>query len=187
MRGVRFALRVPDFAPTTHARQYEAALDMTGWADRLGLDVVILSEHHGAPDGYLPAPLTLAAAILGRTPRIPVNVAAVLVPLHDPIRLAEQLAVLDLCAPGRISLVAGVGYRSVEFAMAGVERSARGRLLEEGVEGLRRARGGGGGGGVGTPNRATPAGPTIMIGGPPGIAAGRAPRLHCGFFPALGD
>jgi alkanesulfonate monooxygenase SsuD/methylene tetrahydromethanopterin reductase-like flavin-dependent oxidoreductase (luciferase family) len=192
MLGVRFDLRVPDFAATTHARQYEAALDMAGWADRVGLDMVILSEHHGAPDGYLPAPLTLAAAVLGRTPRIPVSVAAILVPLHDPIRLAEQLAVLDLCAPGRLSVVAGVGYRSVEFAMAGVERADRGHLLEDGIEVLRQAWSGEpftwrGRTVVVTPRPATPGGPVIMIGGSTEIAARRAARLHCGFFPALGD
>jgi alkanesulfonate monooxygenase SsuD/methylene tetrahydromethanopterin reductase-like flavin-dependent oxidoreductase (luciferase family) len=192
MLGVRFDLRVPDFAPTTHARQYAAALDMAGWADRLGLDVVILSEHHGAPDGYLPAPLTLAAAMLGRTSRIAVNVAAVLVPLHDPIRLAEQLAVLDLSAPGRVSIVAGVGYRSVEFAMAGVDRAERGRLLEDGVEVLRRAWTGEpftwrDRDVVVTPKPATPGGPMIMIGGSTEIAARRAARLRCGFFPAVGD
>jgi alkanesulfonate monooxygenase SsuD/methylene tetrahydromethanopterin reductase-like flavin-dependent oxidoreductase (luciferase family) len=192
MLGVRFDLRVPDFAPTTHARQYEAALDMASWADRIGLDFVILSEHHGAPDGYIPAPLTLAAAVLGRTPRIGVNVAAVLAPLHDPIRLAEQLAVLDLCAPGRISVVAGVGYRSVEFAMAGIDRKARGRLLEESVEAWRNAWSGEpftwqDREVVVTPKPATPGGPTIMIGGSTEIAARRAARLHSGFFPALGD
>ena len=77
MLGLRFDLRVPEFATTTHPRQYATALEMADWADRTGLDMVILSEHHGAPDGYLPAPLTLAAAVLGRTPRIGVNVAAV--------------------------------------------------------------------------------------------------------------
>jgi alkanesulfonate monooxygenase SsuD/methylene tetrahydromethanopterin reductase-like flavin-dependent oxidoreductase (luciferase family) len=192
MLGVRFDLRVPDFASTTPARQYAAALDMAEWADRVGLDMVVLSEHHGAPDGYLPAPLTLAAAILGRTPRIPVSVAAILVPLHDPVRLAEQLAVLDLCAPGRLSVVGGVGYRSVEFAMAGVERAARGRLLEEGIEVLRQAWRGEpftwrDRTVVVTPTPATPGGPIVMIGGSTEVAARRAARLHCGFFPAVGD
>jgi alkanesulfonate monooxygenase SsuD/methylene tetrahydromethanopterin reductase-like flavin-dependent oxidoreductase (luciferase family) len=190
--GVRFDLRVPDFAPTTHARQYAAALDMAAWADRLGLDMVILSEHHGAPDGYLPAPLTLAGAVLGRTPRIGVNVAAVLVPLHDPVRLAEQLAVLDLCGPGRISLVAGLGYRSVEFEMAGVARAERGRLLEEAVGVLRQAWTGEpftwrGRQILVTPKPATPGGPLVMIGGSTEVAARRAARLRCGFFPAVGD
>ncbi len=192
MLGLRFDLRVPDFAPTTHPRQYAAALDMAAWADRLGLDLVILSEHHGAPDGYLPAPLTLAGAVLGRTARIGVNVAAVLVPLHDPVRLAEQLAVLDLCAPGRISLVAGLGYRSVEFEMAGIPRAERGRLLEEAVGVLRDAWTGApftwrGREILVTPKPATPGGPMVMIGGSTEIAARRAARLRCGFFPAVGD
>jgi alkanesulfonate monooxygenase SsuD/methylene tetrahydromethanopterin reductase-like flavin-dependent oxidoreductase (luciferase family) len=192
MLGIRFDLRVPDFATTTHARQYAAALDMADWADRNGLDTLILSEHHGAPDGYVPAPLVLAAAMLGRTSRIGVNVAAVLAPLHDPVRLAEQLAVLDLCAPGRISLVAGAGYRSVEFEMAGVKRAERGRLLEEAVEVLRKAWTGEpfswrGREVVVTPKPATPGGPMVLIGGSTEVAARRAARLRCGFFPAVGD
>jgi alkanesulfonate monooxygenase SsuD/methylene tetrahydromethanopterin reductase-like flavin-dependent oxidoreductase (luciferase family) len=192
MLGLRFDLRVPDFAETTHARQYAAALDMAAWADRVGLDSVIFSEHHGAPDGYLPAPLILAAAVLGRTSRIGVNVAAVLVPLHDPVRLAEQLAVLDLSAPGRISIVGGLGYRSVEFAMAGVDRKRRGRLLEEAIDVLRHAWTGQpftyqGREVVVTPTPATPGGPLLLLGGSTEVAARRAARLHCGFFPAVGD
>ena len=192
MLGLRFDLRVPEFAATTHARQYEAALDMAAWADRVGLDAVILSEHHGAPDGYLPAPLTLGAAMLGRTERILLNVAAVLAPLHDPVRLAEQLAVLDLCAPGRVSIVAGLGYRTVEFEMAGVDRRQRGRLLDEAVEVMRQAWTGEpfpwrGREVVVTPKPATTGGPPILIGGSTDVAARRAARLHCGFSPALGD
>lgn len=192
MLGLRFDLRVPDFASTTHAAQYKAALDMAEWADRVGLDVLVLSEHHGAPDGYLPAPLTLAAAMLGRTPRIPVNISAVLVPLHDPIRLAEQLAVIDLIGPGRLSLIAGLGYRSVEFAMADVDRTQRGQLLEEAVEVLRQAWTGEpftwrGREIVVRPTPATPGGPLVMIGGSTEIAARRAARLRAGFSPAVGD
>ena len=192
MLGLRFDLRVPDFATTTHPQQYGAALDMAAWADRVGLDTVIGSEHHGAPDGYLPAPLIFAAAVLGRTSRVGVNVAAVLVPLHDPVRLAEQLAVLDLCAPGRVSIVAGLGYRSVEFAMAGVDRTRRGRLLEEAIEVLRKAWTGQpftwqGREIVVSPTPATPGGPLLLLGGSTEVAARRAARLRCGFFPAVGD
>ena len=192
MLGLRCDLRVPEFASTTHARQYATALDMAAWADRLGFDAVILSEHHGAPDGYLPAPLTLAAAILGRTPRIAVNISAMLVPLHDPVRLAEQLAVIDLCGPGRLSVVAGLGYRSVEFEMAAVDRTQRGRLLEEAVGVLQQAWTGEpftwrGRDIVVTPKPATPGGPLVMIGGSTEIAARRAARLRCGFSPAVGD
>lgn len=189
---VRFDLRVPEFASTTHADQYRACLEMCEWADRLGFDSVVLSEHHGTPDGYLPAPLDLAGVILGRTPRIGVNVAAVLVPLHDPVRLAEQLAVLDNAAPGRISLVGGIGYRVPEFEMAGVEKRGRGKLLEEYVGVLRKAWTGEpfewrGRETVVTPKPATPGGPLLMIGGGSVAAARRAARLRCGFFPSAGD
>lgn len=91
MIGMRFDLRVPAFAGASHGAAYRACLDQCEWADRLGLDFVALSEHHGVDDGYLPAPVTLAAAIGGRTKRLSISIAALLVPLHDPVRLAEEL------------------------------------------------------------------------------------------------
>jgi len=190
MVGIRFDLRVPPFASVTHPELYAACLEQCAWADQLGLDVVVLSEHHGVADGYLPAPLTLAAAIAGRTRKIRINVAAVLVPLHDPVRLAEQLAVLDLVSESRVSFVAGLGYRDEEFAMAGIERKQRGKLLEESVEVMRKAWTGEPFEWRGRTVRVTPkpkATPTVLIGGSTPIAAKRAARLHAGFFPAIGD
>jgi hypothetical protein len=139
MVGIRFDLRVPSFAKATHAEMYRACLDQSEWADRLGLDIVVLSEHHGVDDGFMSSPVTLAAAIAGRTKNIQINIAAVLVPLHDPVRLAEQLATAALVSGGRIGFVAGLGYRHEEFEMAGVDRKRRGTLLEEAVEVMRRA------------------------------------------------
>src|SRR5262245_3473390 len=139
MVGIRFDLRVPPFATTTHAAMYQACLDQCEWADRIGLDIVVLSEHHGVDDGFMSAPLTLAGAIAGRTKRIQINIAAILVPLHDPVRLAEQLATLALVSGGRVGFVAGLGYRAEEFEMAGVDRRQRGKLLEEYVEVMRKA------------------------------------------------
>jgi alkanesulfonate monooxygenase SsuD/methylene tetrahydromethanopterin reductase-like flavin-dependent oxidoreductase (luciferase family) len=190
MIGMRFDLRVPSFATTTHAELYQACLDQCAWADAMGLDVIVLSEHHGVDDGYLPAPLTLAAAIAGRTKKIRISIAAALVPLHDPVRLAEQLAVLDLASDSRVSLVAGLGYRQEEFEMAGIERTQRGKLLEEAVQVMRQAWTGEPFEWRGRTVRVTPkpkAVPMILIGGSTPIAAKRAARLRCGFFPAIGD
>ena len=103
MMGIRFDLRVPPFSKATHAEQYAACLDQCAWADEAGLDVAVLSEHHGVDDGYMSSPVTLAAAIAGRTKRIPINIAAALIPLHDPVRLAEQLATASLVSGGRVS------------------------------------------------------------------------------------
>jgi alkanesulfonate monooxygenase SsuD/methylene tetrahydromethanopterin reductase-like flavin-dependent oxidoreductase (luciferase family) len=192
MIALRYDLRVPDFASTTHAAQYAACLEQAEWGDRLGLDALILSEHHGVDDGYLPAPLTLAGAIAGRTKRIPINIAAVLVPLHDPVRMAEELVVLDLASGGRVSFVAGLGYRHEEFEMAGIDRSKRAPLLEEYVDVMRKAWTGEPFEWRGhtvrvMPRPLTQPHPMIMIGGSTEKAARRAARLRCGFFPAVGD
>jgi alkanesulfonate monooxygenase SsuD/methylene tetrahydromethanopterin reductase-like flavin-dependent oxidoreductase (luciferase family) len=187
---VRYDLRAPAFARVDHAALYAACLDQCAWADAQGLDMVVLSEHHGVDDGYLPAPLTLAAAIAGRTRRIGINVAALLVPFHDPVRLAEQLAVLDLASGSRVSLVAGLGYRDEEFRMAGIDRRERGKLLEEAIDVLRRAWSGEPFTWRGRTIRVTPrpaSPPMILIGGSTPAAARRAARLRCGFFPAVGD
>src|SRR5437588_3904495 len=114
--AMRFDLRAPDWAATRHPDLYAACLDQCSWAEEHGAaDIVVLSEHHGTDDGYMASPLTLAAAIAGRTHRIPINVAALIVTLHDPVRLAEQLAAVDLLSRGRVSVVAGSGYRAQDL------------------------------------------------------------------------
>jgi len=188
--GIRFDLRVPSFAKTTHAEQYAACLDQCAWADERGLDLVVLSEHHGVDDGYLPAPVTMAAAIAGRTKRIRISIAAVLVPVHDPVRLAEQFAVLDLASGNRVSFVAGLGYRQEEFDMAGVDRKQRGTLLEECVTVMRKAWSGEPFEWRGRTVRVTPkpkAPIFVLVGGSTELAARRAARLRAGFQPAIRD
>ena len=190
MVGIRFDLRVPSFSTTTHAEMYAACLEQCEWADRLGLDIVVLSEHHGVDDGFMSSPVTLAAAIAGRTKRIQINIAAILVPLHDPVRLAEQLATAALVSGGRIGFVAGLGYRQEEFDMAGVDRRRRGTLLEEYVGVMRQAWSGEPFEWRGRTVRATPrpaSEPMLLIGGSTEKAAKRAAALRAGFFPAIGD
>src|SRR5262249_60949513 len=108
MIGLRYDLRAPSWGSATHPELYAACLDQARWGDERGIDFVVLSEHHGADDGYIPAPVTMAGVIAGHTRRIGINIAAILVPLHDPVRLAEELAGLHprrgggggLCSPG---------------------------------------------------------------------------------------
>lgn len=190
MIALRYDLRAPAFAKATHAELYGACLDQCAWADRLGLDMAVLSEHHGVDDGFMSSPVTLAAAIAGRTQRLGINIAAALIPLHDPVRLAEQIAVVALVSGGRLSMVAGLGYREEEFVMAGIERRQRGRLLEEYVEVMRRAWTGEPFEWRGRTIRVTPAPPSppmVLVGGSTDKAAKRAARLRAGFFPAVAD
>lgn len=188
--SMRFDLRIAPEAGTTFAGQHRAMLEMASWADAVGLDAICLSEHHGDPAGYSSAPLTLAAAVLGRTARIAVSIAAALVPLHDPVRFAEQVTTLDCLAPGRLSLVLGAGYRPLEFAMAGIDRSERGARVEACVAVLRGAFSGRAFAWNGreilvTPPPATPGGPAIFVGGKTIASARRAARLRCAYSPAV--
>jgi len=190
MIALRYDLRAPAFAKVTHEEMYRTCLEQCAWGDARGLEMAVLSEHHGVDDGFMSAPITLAAAIGGRTKSMRIQIAAILVPLHDPIRLAEQLATADLATGGRVGLVAGLGYRHEEFEMAGVDRSQRGKLLEEYVGVLRQAWTGEPFQWRGrtirvTPKPANP--PMILVGGSTPIAARRAARLRSGFFPAVGD
>jgi alkanesulfonate monooxygenase SsuD/methylene tetrahydromethanopterin reductase-like flavin-dependent oxidoreductase (luciferase family) len=118
---------------------YAECLAEVALADELGLDTVWLSEHHLTPDGMSPAPLVLAAAIAARTTRIRIGTSVLVLPLHQPLRLAEEAAVVDLLSRGRLVLGVGQGYAEREFAAFGVPRRERARLLEDGVVVLREA------------------------------------------------
>jgi alkanesulfonate monooxygenase SsuD/methylene tetrahydromethanopterin reductase-like flavin-dependent oxidoreductase (luciferase family) len=165
---------------------------MCEWGDRVGLGYAALSEHHGADDGFLLAPLTMAGLITGRTKRLRVSIACMLAPLNDPIRVAEEVVILDLASRGRVSVVLGAGYRPEEFAMYGVDRSRRAQLLEEFVETLRHAWTGQPFEWRGRTVRVTPTPLTkphriIFLGGSAPVSARRAARLRVGFFPAVHD
>jgi len=185
---LRFDLRNPDFADTAMADRYTAALDMAQWADRLGFASVVLSEHHGGADGYLPAPLPMAAAIAARTSRVHINIAAIPAPLHDPVHLAEEIAVVDLISRGRVSVVLANGYMADEFDMFGVSMRHRARLTTEAVHTLRAAWTGEPFEHRGhtirvTPTPFRPGGPPIILGGAVEAAARRAARIADGFAP----
>jgi alkanesulfonate monooxygenase SsuD/methylene tetrahydromethanopterin reductase-like flavin-dependent oxidoreductase (luciferase family) len=189
---MRHDFRAPVDGSSSLAEIYAAAMDQFRWADEQGFDFAVVSEHHGFPDGWLPAPLTVAAAIAGATSRIPILLSAALVPLHDPIRLAEQLVVLDHLSRGRVWTVAGAGYRPEEFAMAGVDRTRRGKILEEYVGVLLQAFTGEpfeyrGREVVVTPKPYTDPHPPILVGGGVEAAARRAARLRLPMMPMHGD
>jgi alkanesulfonate monooxygenase SsuD/methylene tetrahydromethanopterin reductase-like flavin-dependent oxidoreductase (luciferase family) len=192
MSIIRFDMRAPGMDPPDVRRLYAAALDMAEWADRTGFDLLVLSEHHAADDGFLPSPLVMGAAVAGRTSRIPMNVAALLVPLHDPVRLAEDIAVLDLLSGGRISIVAGLGYRPVEYELLGRDWKTRGRRMDECLEIMLAAWAGEEVERDGHRVRVTPRPlqqphPVMMVGGSGVKAAKRAARFGLGFFPPVGD
>jgi alkanesulfonate monooxygenase SsuD/methylene tetrahydromethanopterin reductase-like flavin-dependent oxidoreductase (luciferase family) len=191
MFTMRFDLRAPD-AGAAPRDLYAAALDMAEWGERHGCVAVQVSEHHASPDGYLPAPLVLASAIAGRTRRLPIQVAALILPLHDPIEIAEQMAVLDLVSGGRVSYVVAVGYREAEYAMFGRDLRARGRRMDACLAALRSAFTGEAFEFEGRtvqvlPRPASPGGPLLLIGGSSAAAVKRAARFGLGMLTQGGD
>jgi alkanesulfonate monooxygenase SsuD/methylene tetrahydromethanopterin reductase-like flavin-dependent oxidoreductase (luciferase family) len=124
-----------------YGEYYAECLDEVAEADRLGFDTIWMSEHHLTSDGFLPSPLVMAAAIAARTSRIRIGTSILVLPLHHPLRVAEDAAVADLLSGGRMILGVGQGYAEGEFAAFGIERQHRAALLEEGVDILRQALG----------------------------------------------
>ena len=190
--GLRFDFRNPAFAATTSAARYAAALDMAEWADRLGCVSIAISEHHGSADSYLPSPLPMIAAMAARTANVRFMVAALIAPFYDPLRLAEDMVVLDHLSRGRVDLIVAGGYVREEFAMYGVPMSERARRVTETVATLRAAFTGEpfefrGRTVQVTPPPYQPSGPAIMLGGSSEPAARRAARIADGFIPSVPD
>src|SRR4051812_50120534 len=97
---VRFNCIQPGLEPTEMAARYQAFVDMAEYADEHGLQAISLEEHHGAENGWSPSPLVMAGLVFGRTKKIMATINALLVPLHDPLRITEDIAVLDLASGG---------------------------------------------------------------------------------------
>lgn len=138
LTSLTFDMRSPDFA-TPPRDLYPAVLDMAQYADEIGVNSISMMEHHGADDNYLPQPFVLAAGMAARTRHCRIAISAVQLPLHDPVHIAEKIAVLDLVSQGRARITLGAGRLPAEFAMFGVSLKDRGRLMDEGVEVILRA------------------------------------------------
>jgi alkanesulfonate monooxygenase SsuD/methylene tetrahydromethanopterin reductase-like flavin-dependent oxidoreductase (luciferase family) len=186
---VRFNLVEPGATSASLSARYRAALEMAAYADARGITTVQTEEHHGVANNWLPSPFAFAGAVFGATRRIAVTVSAVIGPLHDPLRLAEDIAVLDLLSGGRLVTVAGIGYRPEEYALFDVEWKRRGRIQDEVLETLLKAWSGEEFDYRGRTVRVTPRPytdphPLLLVGGSSEAAARRAARLGLPFFPS---
>jgi alkanesulfonate monooxygenase SsuD/methylene tetrahydromethanopterin reductase-like flavin-dependent oxidoreductase (luciferase family) len=185
MFTLRFDMRAPGWAGPA-GDLYAAAIDMCGWAETRGAVLAVLSEHHGADDGHLPAPLMLASAIAARTRSLAILLAAVPIPLWDPVRLAEEMSVLDLISRGRVSYAFGVGHRSQEYDHFGIDMATRSRVADEILAVLGPLVRGEPVEFRGRSVRVTPpcgsaSGPMVLIAGGSKAAARRAGRYGLGF------
>ena len=137
--GLLYDFRNPKRWEQPAPQLYAELLDQIAYADQLGFDSVWITEHHFIEDGYTPSVLTIAAAIAARTSSIRIGTWVLLLPLHNALRVAEDAATVDILSNGRLDLGLGLGYRLEEFEAFGVDRRQRGRLMDEGIELIRRA------------------------------------------------
>src|SRR5688500_7776714 len=98
-------------------------VEITQAADELGFRNMWLAEHHFSTYGYLSRPLTFALHLANKTKRIRVGTAVIVLPLHHPLVVAEEIATVDLLSGGRLDIGLGRGYQRYEFERLGVKRN----------------------------------------------------------------
>src|SRR6516165_7403574 len=126
------------FKPEVAARTYAEHLEAWEELDRLGYDGVGFNEHHTSPYGLMNSPNLLAAAAAQRTRRLKLLIYGNLLPIHEPLRLAEELAMLDCLSNGRIisGFARGIPREYVAYGVDLAESRAR---FEEAWEIIKRA------------------------------------------------
>ena len=136
--GVSYDFRNPPDSGVADSTLYAEILEQVRWLEGLGADLVWFTEHHFVDDGYLPSWVPVASAMAAVTERIRFNTDICLMPFNHPVRLAEDLAVLDNLSNGRVEIGLGMGYAPHEFRGFGIPKSNRVSLMEEGIEVLQR-------------------------------------------------
>ncbi len=165
-----FGMQAVPQRPDHHVKLYRDLLEDAENAEALGFDSIWLSEHHFWFDGYCPADLPAAGAILGRTHRLRVGTAVMLLPMHSVEKVAADATVINRLGGGRLVLGVALGYRDAEFDGFGVRRKERGRLMDAMLPRLAEACG-----------AADPAVP-VYVGVATPVAAQRAGRLGLPLF-----
>lgn len=174
-------------------QRYDAILEQIVWIDQdLNIDGIYVTEHHFYDDGYIPSTMVICGAIAARTSRVQIGTNLIQLPLHNPVRLAEDALVVDALSGGRLRLGLGLGYYQQEFEGLGRRLSERVSRTEEGVAILRKAFAGepfefhGKRHDFGeirvTPGPVREGGPEIWMGGFAPAAVERAARLADGFL-----
>ena len=171
---------------------YTGLLDQAVLAEQIGFDSIWVSEHHFTEEGYLPSLAPMLAVLSQRTSKVKLGTAVLLAPLHHPLRLAEDMALVDQLSGGRLEIGMAPGYRPEEFEVLGVPKKQRGRRTDETIELLQLAWKGARfsyhsehfnfDDVIVAPPPYTDGGPPLWIGGSSKFSAARAAKYGCGFM-----
>jgi len=122
------------FIPIEGGHYYREALEEVTRAEDLGFDSVWMEEHHSVANHYWPSPFTVLAGFATRTSRVTLGTDIAVAAFYHPVRLAEDVALLDVMSGGRAVLGIALGYKPDEFALYGVDLARRGARFEEQLE-----------------------------------------------------
>lgn len=136
--GFLLSFRNPEQWHRPFTRLYNEYIEEAVLAEQLGYDSIWTTEHHFYDDGWSPSLLPILSAMAMRTSRIRLGTFIIILPLHNPIRVAEDAATVDILSNGRLDLGVGRGYVVSEFEGFGLPRSERSSRLIEGVEIIKR-------------------------------------------------
>lgn len=134
--GVKFSLSLPIFRDRDARDPYAETFELARLAESLGYDTATTGHHHFMP-GNMADPLTFLAAVAAKTSALRVGTGIFQLPVHNPVRVAEQVATIDELSGGRISLGVGLGWWPTEHEVHGSDFRTRGARMEEALEILR--------------------------------------------------
>ncbi|HXY64064.1 MAG TPA: LLM class flavin-dependent oxidoreductase [Mycobacterium sp.] len=131
---LRFNFASPQGNPRTQSELLHAALELAQWGESRGITTISVDEHHATGQGWSCNPIMTAGMFLARTSTLIASVDCALGPLWNPVRLAEDIALVDNMSRGRLHTTIGLGYRTVEYDELGVDFSQRGKLMDSLIE-----------------------------------------------------
>jgi probable F420-dependent oxidoreductase len=135
---MKFSLSLPLLKDLSAPDPFRETFDLAVLAEECGFDTVTIGHHHFMP-GNMSDPLTFLAAVAARTSTIRVGTGIFQQPVHNPLRVAEQVATIDQLSGGRVSLGVGLGWWPLEYEVQGSDFTQRGARMEEALRILKLA------------------------------------------------
>jgi alkanesulfonate monooxygenase SsuD/methylene tetrahydromethanopterin reductase-like flavin-dependent oxidoreductase (luciferase family) len=131
---LRFNFASPQGEPRNQSELLRAAIELAQWGETRGITTVSVDEHHATGHGWSCNPIMAAGMFLAGTSKLIASVDCALGPLWNPVRLAEDIALVDNMSRGRLHTTVGLGYRVSEYDALGIDFSQRGKLMDDLIE-----------------------------------------------------